>query len=346
MTELPKLTLRHFLLVAFLIVCVSGVETADNNLVIYLREILQTGRPNVPATDGYLLEGLFQDAIAIAFAFLRPQGGISIQLAWVLGIFVASGALAFSIWDKTIEATTAFLAVAFSRIVDTCFLWIGKLDPFLFAFLILALNRRRWLATTAAGLAAFCHPIAAVVSVIGINAVTYWKDRRVSWLQLAAVVVCAAVDTLAVRLVFPSITTRTGLFFIQFKQLMANGIEFGISGAVIGIVLPIAAALCLAKASVEKVDWRSAPAMLWLIGAFLIASILTLDHTRDATLVFFVPYIAWLNYELRAKPAIGIELQLFSALFLFRLFVPHVALEGAKIFEYQQLAKIVTGAPH
>jgi hypothetical protein len=345
MTTLPKLSLRHFAIIAFLIVCVAGVQTADANLIVYLQEIIKFGKPTVPASDGDLLEGLFQDAIGVAFTFAF-HGPVSTQLAWVLGMFCAAGALAFSIWDKSIDATVALLAVAFTRIVDTCCLWVGKLDPFLFTFLILTINRRRWLAVVAAGLAAFCHPIAAVVSTIGVNAITYWTERRVNWAQLATVVVCAVVDILIVRHIFPSITTRTGLFLLQFKQLMMNGIELGISGATIGIVLPIVAAICLGRLSLSRPDWHGAPALLWLAGAFAIASVLTLDHTRDATLIFFVPYMAWLNHQLRSQSPAGIELRLFSTLFLFRLFVPHVALEGAKIFEYEQLTRLVAGHLH
>jgi hypothetical protein len=348
MTALPKISLRHFVLVVFLIVCVAGVETADANLVIYLREIIANGKPVLPPTDGFLLEGLLQDAVGVGFTFALPHSATSIQLAWAIGLFCAAGALAFSIWDRSIDVTVAFLAVAFTRIVDTCFLWIGKLDPFLFTFLILTVNRRPWVATLAGGLAAFCHPTAAVISTLGVNAITYWTERRVNWLQVAATIVCAAADIVIVKHVFPSVSTRTDLFGTQAWLLIDNGVEYGIWGAVIGIVLPVLAALCFLRSKPIKLDLGSAPALLWLVGAFLIAAMVTLDHTRVATLLVFVPFLAWLNHAFRSSEAAGapLPLQLFGALFLTRLFVPHVAMEGAKIFEYEQVLRMISGVLH
>jgi hypothetical protein len=346
MTSLPKLSLRHFAVVGLLIVCVQGVQTADANLVVYLREIVEYGKPTVPAKDGYLLEGLLQDAIGAAFAFVQPRGIISIQLAWVLGMFCAAGALAFSIWDRTIDATVAFLAVAFTRIVDTCFLWIGKLDPFLFTFLILTINRRPWVATLAAGFAAFCHPLAAIVSTTGVNAISYWAERRVNWIQIGVAIACAAADIAIVKYRFPSVSTRTDFFSGELSLLTSNGVEFGISGAIIGIVLPLVATLCLARSKSFNLDWRIAPALLWLVGAFIISAMLTLDHTRVATLIVLSPYLAWLHHEVRSNGPVDIDLHIFGALFLTRLFVPHVASEGPKIFEYEQVTRMIYGALH
>src|SRR5581483_4937499 len=98
---------------------------------------------------------------------------------------------------------TLLLVVAFSRLPDTLSLWIGKMDPFLFAFLVLSVNRNRAVATTAAILAAFCNPMAAVISSVGVACAQAANGRPVAILALILTVAAAQIDLLGFHLLFP-----------------------------------------------------------------------------------------------------------------------------------------------
>ena len=336
----------HFLGVIALIVLVQGIKTVDTDMPVYWSQLSNHARLTLPSAQGFLLEGLLFDAIGVCLVHLQIHKITPNELGWAVGVIILVGAFVYSVIDGTISLVTAFLAVSLTRIVDSLSQWVGKLDPFLFAFLILTANRNRWVATGAAGLAAFCHPLAAIVSTIGVNLVAYYNDRKLNLPQLILTVVCAGVDLVAFRSWFPSGSSRAEFVTTQIRSIAENGLQFGVFGAIIGIALPVISVGYMTSNKPKEIGVRGLLVLFWLAGIFFISSMMTLDHTRVGTLLLLAPFLIWLDERLKSNEAPLLTPALFGVIFISRLFVPHVNEGGAQIFQYDAILRLVPGAMH
>jgi hypothetical protein len=350
MTEFYKPRWWCFALAVILIVAVSGVRTLDYDVPTYLSELARTGSAVVSPDRVFLLEGLLPDLIGTLLTFAPTYGVPPNDVSWGLGLCFACAATWFSIWNGSIGVWPAFLAVSFTRIVDTVFLFIGKSDPFLIAFLVLAVNRNVWVANVAAGLAALCHPFMAVASIVGVNAVTFWLQRRINLVQLGVTVLCAAIDLAVARIWFPHGWSRADYFAYILPFLLRNGIQFGISGAIVGLVLPLAMVACIVPNAFDKIhspSWpikiqpRAWPILTWFLGVCFASAILLLDHTRVTALFLIAPFLVWLTRGPFANASPPIAVKILCVLFLSRMYIPHIDYYEVAIFKYAAFKPIV-----
>jgi hypothetical protein len=228
MMELYKPTWWGFALAVILIVAVAGVRTIDHDVPTYLSELVRTGSAVVLPDGAFVLEGLLPDLIGILLTSAPAHGFPPSYGSWAIGLCCVSAATGFSIWNGSIGVWAAFLGIAFTRVVDTVFLWVGKTDPLLVAFLVLAVNRNLWIANLAGGLAAFCHPLATVASIVGVNAVTFWLERRVNFVQVGVPVVCAAIDLVVAKVWISHGWSRVDYPGRMLPLLIQNGVRLGI----------------------------------------------------------------------------------------------------------------------
>ena len=205
-------------LLALPVVLVDGVRSMDADLPGFLAGLARGGAA-VPAERGFLLEGLLTDGVGAGLARLGvPLGALALAW-WGLGLLLLAAVLALSLRRGELAFRDLLLLVAFSHLVDTLALWVGKFDPWLMAFLVLSAWRAPAPALAGSVLAAACHPILAVLSTAGVAAVDFALERRIRWAQAVAVAVAAGADLAVVHRVVPGLVDRTG-----YAENLATGL--------------------------------------------------------------------------------------------------------------------------
>jgi len=326
-----------------LIVAFQGLRRCDIDLAQYFYSI-DHGRPfQLQPSHAFLLEGILADCIGLMFGWA--------PILWsVVGIVLLAFTFRSSLRNNTISLYSLILVLAFSRLPDTLGQWVGKLDPFLFCFLLLSVNRNRAVSMAGTALAAFCAPVGAVISAIGVKCVyaasgTDDKQPRVYIAALAA-----AADLILFKIIFGNRQSRFEYIAGELPRLARNGLSYGALTLLASIIVPLITIFCFVRPPAIR-GRRSAMLAGWFCFVVILSCLLTLDHTRVATMLLFAPLMALLQVsERREFPATReFKALLFGAFLAARLVIPHIDETGPHILSWDNLrgllgfeAKIVT----
>lgn len=219
--------------------------------------------------------------------------------------------------------------------VDTLFVWAGKFDPFLLSFLVMTGNKDRRVALAGIVLAAFSHPIVAVIATVGVVLVQATLRRAWFGAALAAVFVAAGMDAALFHYLFHGLWDRADSLTIWLARNLNSGGQWGLAAAVASLLLPFLYIECFKQPLRLPSNAPAILLALWVGIVVIASSLLTLDHTRVACLLTIAPLIVFLRSqdapEGDAKVAPGSS-TLFFVLLLSRLVIPHFDEYGPHLF--------------
>ncbi len=319
---------------AVLIVAIQGHRITDVDLPVYLQTIARHGTPVVPPARQFLLEGVLDDAMGMVVARGRGSAVQIVRAWWLIGFAALSMTLAYSVLNRSLSMTSLFFIVAYSRMIDTLSMYIGKFDPFLLAFMILSVNRSRAAAFLGFVGAGFSHPLMALVSACGVVATEGALDRRWRLWPIAVTIVAVLGDYYLLHRLYPELSNRIGFVLSYHDKVLASGLRWGLATFISSLFLPIASILWFRPVRPLGRGIHDVAMGLWLIAATIIVCNMTLDHTRDAFLSTIAPLILFLRKtepptpETLSNPrAIGV----LALLFMARLVIPHTDSIGAHL---------------
>ena len=325
------------------VLAVDGVRTVDADLPGLLAGL---GRgAAVPAERGFLLEGVLPDAVGAGLARLGMAPAVLPLAWWGLGLALLAAVAALGLRRGEIRFSHLLLLAAFSHVADTLALWVGKFDPWLMAFLLLSAWWGRGASVAGAVLAAFCHPILAVLSTGGVVAVERALAGRLRLLQGAGVLVAAGADLALVHGLMPAVVGRASYAAGLATGILHDAALMAPPTLLSGGLVPFA--LVRHFAGPFRYGGRCGAALLgaWAAGALLVGCVLTLDHTRVLCLLTLAPAVAFLRLQ---PPGAGPERWdwgLFALLLLCRFALPHIDGDGAVASTPYPLAPWVDPAP-
>lgn len=335
-------------LLAVPVLLVHGVRPVDGDVAVQLGALAR-GAP-LHADRIFLLEGLLPDALGAGLARLGLPAGLMPHAWWSLGLAGFAAAVACSLLGNELSFRDLLLLVAFTHLVDTLALWVGKFDPLLLALLTLSAWRRPVPAVAGSALAAFCHPLLATLSTVGVAAVDVALGRGVRQVQVAAVAAAAAVDLAAVHALLPGFVGRDRYMADLVWGLLHDAALLGPVTLVSGALVPFALVRRFAGPFRFGTAAGATLMGLWAGSALFVACVMTLDHTRVLFLLTFAPAVAFLRGQGAApdRAAHGMarwDWSLFALLFLCRLALPHIDGNGAVSATPYPLAPWVEPAP-
>ena len=315
-------------LLALPVVLVDGVRSMDADLPGFLAGLARGGAA-VPAERGFLLEGLLTDGVGAGLARLGvPLGALALAW-WGLGLLLLAAVLALSLQRGELAFRDLLLLVAFSHLVDTLALWVGKFDPWLMAFLVLSAWRAPAPALAGSVLAAACHPILAVLSTAGVVAVDFALDRRIRWAQAVAVAVAAGADLAVVHRVVPGLVDRTGYAENLATGLLHDAALLALPTLVSAALVPFALVRHFAGPFGYGGRQGAAPLAAWAGVVLFVGCVATLDHTRVLCLLTLAPALAFLRHQGRGCAMERWDWGLFALLLLCRLALAQIDGDGA-----------------
>ncbi len=313
------------------IVLVTGIRSLDQDLPGYLIDIARDRVPAVPPGRGFLLEGLLGDGIGVGLAWAGLGRDLLRVGWWAGGLAILCWVVVGSVRTRVLSFPHLALLVAFSHVVDTLGLYVGKLDPLLLGLLIASTWPARGVAAFASALAALCNPLLALMSSAGVFAVGNALDGRRRWLPVLAASAAAAVDLAIVHRLFPVLVDRSGYVAAQLPALLRSAAAFGLPALLSAAVLPFLQIWFLSGRFRFGTGLGRAVLAVWAAGAALVACVLTYDHTRVLSLLCIAPCIAFLRRQGDPAPfeeATGRAWGMFAILFATRLLVPHIEGDG------------------
>ena len=145
-------------IICCLIVVFQGLEFSDLDYPHIFKTMLSSNISSID-TAGYLVEGILEDLIGVSYVAMGFKPLTTQLLWWISGLVLLVIVVAYSINDRSTSYPDLVLIVAFSRVIDTLSMWVGKFDPFLLSFLILTANKKRTVALIGIVLAGLSHPI-------------------------------------------------------------------------------------------------------------------------------------------------------------------------------------------
>ena len=237
------------------------------------------------------------------------------------------------------------LLVTFTRLVDTLSMWIGKFDPFLISLLVLTASNNRTVARVSVVLAAFCHPLAAILSAAGNVAVQLSLKSKADFVPLLISVPFAFLDIQLAHRLIPGMVDRSGFILSTVGTVLTSAAECGVVTFVSVFLLPFTCIQEIRSNTPVKLLGRILPLLAWLGCAVVIGCFIALDHTRVACLITLSPMITYL----RITPYNGLtsRVKLPKIYFLLataRLVVPHVAGDGFFLFNWSVLGRVLKSA--
>jgi hypothetical protein len=311
-----------FIVIAWLIFLFQGTKVSDVDYPNIFKAILSSNISAINPAKGYLLEGILEDVIGLAYTGtgFQPQ-----LLWWCSGVLLLAIVIMLSVRDRSIAFSDLILIIAFSRLIDTLFLWVGKFDPFLLSFLVLTANKNKKIALAGIVLASFSHPSVAAISTVG---VVFVEAAFTGVLFPAAIVVALAAALTDISLfhyLFPSLLDRSGLVWSWISRVLRSGAHWGLITLVSSLLVPFLSIQYFREPL--RFSSRVYAIMLgsWVILLAVVACI-ALDHTRVASLLTLAPLITLLRVQrLRGDVTAQNFSKVFAVLFLARLVIPHIA---------------------
>jgi hypothetical protein len=333
-----------FVFVPLAIIVVQGFATADKDFAFYLRDIVQHAPFAVPAARQFLFEGALEDLIGLVLS----QSGASpymVDFDWTLINFAALGSsIVYSVYNRSLSPLNLLFILAFSRLVDVLAIYLGEFDPLLLAFLVLSANKSKSASIIGCVGAAFCHPLAAMVSICGVFAVELLLARRWNVLVVAVTFVACMLDYLAVHLMFPTLGNRLAFALQYYQSVIRNNLQWALPTMISAIVVPFFSIQIFRPAI--RIDSRFAAgvALLWLFGVVLISCFLTQDLTRDALIITLAPMIVFLRLSPQPPPEIFKNRQVIAVLALLfscRVVIPNFTVLGPLLGHYKMLTDLL-----
>jgi hypothetical protein len=310
------------------IVVSQGISFSDSEYPTLLTMAMSGHGSSIDPQKGFLLEGLLGDGIGMLFLSLGLTATFAPSVWWLFGVVLLTIVLIWQVERGSLNPLDLLIMIAFSRMVDTLALFVGKFDPFLLAFLALSTDKNRILSGLGLILSAFLHPFVAIVSAAGIVVLRGAFDGV--WLRYAmpAVLISAVVDLGLFKSLFPTMDNRGNYLSDKLDGVLLSGFHWGLVTFVASLVVPFLM-LTYFKAGRPIPDKRHGILlMIWVSTVVLLSCLITFDHTRVSCLLTFAPALVYL----RSRPwrevddPEGTRLCLLALItfFLARLVIPHV----------------------
>jgi hypothetical protein len=322
--------------ICLVIVLFQGWRMSDLPYPTYFKMIMSSDMSSIPPMKGYLFEGILGDLIGLAYVGAGFEPLTTQWLWWISGLALLAVVFTFSVKDGSLSLTDAILLVAFTRMIDSLSMWIGKFDPFLVSFLILSANKHKALALTGIVLASFMHPLVAIISTVGVFLVGAAFTGSLFWRAIPVVLAAALLDLGLFFYFFPTLLDRTGFVFVFKSELLRSAAHWGLATLVASLLVPLLSILLFKGRPQFQSNFYTILLGLWFALVAVISCIGVLDHTRVAFLLTLAPFVVLL----RALPdrEMGMAafplMKIFLALFLARLTIPHIDLAGLQLFSW------------
>jgi hypothetical protein len=324
--EKSTYSLALFAVIVWSIFLFQGALISDPDYPRIFRAILSSNFSAIDPAKGYLLEGVIEDAIGLAYtaAGFEPQ-----LLWWCTGLTLLAIVTTLSVSDRSISFGDLILIIAFSRVIDTLFLWVGKFDPFLLSFLILTANKNKKIALAGIVLAAFCHPSVAVISTAGVVLVEAAFTGVLFPAAFVVALAAALTDIGLFHYLFPSLLDRSGLVWAWIFRVLKTGAHWGFISLVSSLLVPFLSIQYFRQPLRFSNHIQGIMLSLW-VALMAVVAWGALDHTRVACLVTLAPLITLLRVQrLRSDVTASDFSKVFFVLLLSRLVIPHFAEFGS-----------------
>jgi hypothetical protein len=322
-------------IICFLIVLFQGMRFSDFDYPAIFKAMLSSNISSIDPKKGYLVEGIIVDLIGISYVAMGFKPFTTQLLWWISGLVLLVSVVAYSLNDRSISLRDLVLIVAFSRVVDTLFLWAGKFDPFLLSFLILTANKNKKVALVGIVLAGLSHPILAVISTAGVVLVEIaflgiWFPAAI-----VAALSAALVDFGLFHYFFPELLNHTGQAWNFRSRLLINAVHWGLITLFSSILVPFLSIQYFKPALRFVANTHTIFLVSWILIVAIISCAVVLDHTRVACLLTIAPLIVFLrsqnskNNNAAVAPDFS---KAFVILLLSRLVIPHIDQRGPSLF--------------
>lgn len=331
---------------ALLLVCAvellfSGVAAQDHNLLTYFGAVLSGSAQGVPTDRQFLLESVLPDEIGAGLTRLGLHGFALFWVWWTVGLALLAGAFWYAVRVGRLSIYAVIVLFAVSHLTDTLSLYVFKADPYLLAFVILALSvSSAWAAIALMVLAGLCHPQAAALACVGIGTARYMTDGRWQRRWPIGAITAFVAGEAAVHFIVGPINGRlennlAGLvhavgrgFLTAPPFLLGTVVLAGLTFAAIGHAL-----------GRPKPSWKAASPLLAVTAVVIVVSaILTQDHTRIFTLAMFGAMAVIAQHLLKGytpeRPVAKSDAVVIGVLFLGRLVAPQMGGGGARFVEF------------
>jgi hypothetical protein len=322
-------------IICILIVSFQGMRFVDLDYPDIFKIMLSSNISSMNPTKGYLVEGIVEDLIGISYTVMGFKPLTTQLLWWISGLVLIVIVVAYSINNQSISFRDLVLIIAFSRVVDTLFLWIGKFDPFLLSFLILTANRNNKVALVGIVLASLSHPILAVISTAGVVLVEIIFFGIWFPAAIVAALSAALVDAGLFHYFFTGLLDRPGLWWTLARRLLKNGAYWGFITLLSSFLVPFLSIQHF-KPALRFVAGTHVIMLVSWISMVVIISCVGMDHTRVACLLTIAPLIVFLRSQKSQTDNDGVAVisKFFVILFLSRLVIPHIDMYGPHLFSW------------
>src|SRR5262249_25401729 len=225
-------------IICCLIVFFQGLQFSDLDYPHIFDAMLSSNISSIAPTKGYFVECILEDLIGVSYVAMGFKPLTTQLLWWISGLVLLVIVVAYSINNRSTSYPDLVLIVAFSRVIDTLSMWVGKFDPFLLSFLILTANKKRSVALVGIVLAGLSHPILAVISTAGVVLVEIAFVGI--WFQAAIVAVLSAalVDAALFYYFFPSLLSRPGFAWTMLPEILQSSKQWGLITLLSSILVP------------------------------------------------------------------------------------------------------------
>ena len=325
-------------IICSLIVFFQGMHfSADLDYPYIFNAVLSSNISSIDPSKGYLVEGILEDLIGISYVAMGFKPLTTQLLWWISGLVLLVIVVAYSINDRSISYSDLVLIVAFSRVIDTLSVWVGKFDPFLLSFLILTANKQRRVALVGIVLAGLSHPILAVISTAGVVLIEVAFVGIWFPTAIVAVLSSALVDAGLFHYFFPSLLSRPGLVWTRASEIFGNGKHWGLVTLLSSILVPFLSIQYFKPPLRFVANTHTILLALWIFLIVVISGVAVEDHTRVACLLTIAPLIVLLRSQNSRNDNAGVApdfSKTFVILFLSRLVIPHIDVYGPHLFSW------------
>jgi hypothetical protein len=322
-------------IICFLIVLFQGMRFCDLDYPDIFKNMLSSNISSIEPTKGYLVEGLLEDLIGIFYVVMGFKPLTTQLLWWISGLVLLVIVVAYSINDRSISYPDLVLIVAFSRVIDTLSVWVGKFDPFLLSFLILTANKKRTITLVGVVLAGLSHPILAVMSTAGVVLVEIVFVGTWFPAAIVAVLLAALVDAGLFHYFFPSLLSRAGLELTFTPRTLDSSKNWGLITLLASFLVPFLSIQYFKPPLRFAVNTHAILLVSWLFLIVVSSAVVALDHTRVACLLTIAPLIVFLRSQNSRNDNAGVAPEfskIFVILLLSRLVIPHIDESGPHLW--------------
>jgi hypothetical protein len=319
----------------------SGVAAQDHNLLSYFGAVLAGSPLDVPPDRQFLLESVLPDEIGAGLTRLGLHGFPLFWVWWTIGIALLAGAFWFAVRAGRLSIQAVIVLFAISHLTDTLSLYVFKSDPYLLAFVILALAvPSAWLATVFMVLAGLCHPAASAFACAGIGLARYMMDGRWEQRWFVGAALAAFIGEAAVHFIVGPITGRLENNVAGVVHTAARGLLTAAPAMLGTVVLPALTFTAIGAALGKPMPSRrgAIPFLILTAVVAFVSMILTQDHTRIFTLAMLGAMAVIAQHLLKGytpeRPVAATDAVIIGVLFLARLVAPQMGGGGARLIDF------------